>query len=210
MYIVRSLAFKNGVAHMAHIEHSLPRDDYKHGIDFMLELGGAVYMLDQKMLAPSDYQLKFQKNLLTKAQDKAAEAGGRVFRVDSDILRDAYRDAVEGKLSSRNITKFLEQLGAVVDVTLLMPKRVVKDRVSVPSGKIAIETVVADVGLLVKMGLLSEKDRLAGNVSAILPAQKQLRPAVEALAKAKQLKDAREIRHSVELQEGVLDILTRP
>lgn len=114
--LLRSWARENGVSHFVEIEHTLPQEDHRQGIDFRFRIGGSTYSLDQKMYSSDSNQKEYQDKKVSGAAEKAGERGGVVFVLDSTQLRDVFRDFLERKVAAKDRLRILQGIaGALKD-----------------------------------------------------------------------------------------------
>jgi len=183
MLLMRHWAAQNKLEHLVRLEHTLPRDDQKFGIDFVLWVGDQQYRLDQKVLSPDEYQREFQEAKLSGARDKAALTRGSVIVIDSDRLRQAYQDDLEGK-KGRGLRHVLERIcatlkpehSAIFGQAKEAPKE--KDKAKPATPRELGE--IFNVARLVEFGALAAADR--NDPKKILEAKAA---AIEAAKKAK-------------------------
>lgn len=188
IYLMRRWARSSELDNAIAIEHTLPREDQKLGIDHVLRLGDHQQNLDQKTLSPDEYQQEYQARLLKEAQQKARRVGGQLLVLESDRLAQAYLDDLAGRsggIGKRHVVERLAEAVApedreLVERLIARPKKVRSEQELVKDKELA---KFFDVMKLMDLGLITKSQARPGSIdaAAIMDAKKRVIKAAKRL-----------------------------
>jgi hypothetical protein len=178
MYLLREWAKRSGLEHVVTIEHALPRDDQRFGIDFHLTVGSHSYSLDLKTVADDSYRAEHQAGVVAAAREKTVRPNTGIVVVDADKIRRAYREERDGsatRLRPAILDAVAGELGAEDQAVIRRLGGSRSERPRNPAKKGALLRRLT-VPMLLAVGAIGREDVTAGNVAAqkILDAKNEI------------------------------------